>query len=180
VAPALGQDHERIVGEYFAHIRDLRAGNAAAVDRLMELWDSDGTFEFSGAPPLTGTYHGRMAIRTLYKNRLNASGMQLRLHGATPDRRQEIEAALGAVETDVNRTRVLDEKIVAGWTTTIGTREGQGFQVSGSHTFTFKDGKILSLRVVASPKADMHRTLRLEGLGIDDIGRLTLAAWAVV
>jgi hypothetical protein len=92
------------------------------------------------------------------------------------------QVALGVVETDVRRTRALNggDRIVAGWSTRIGTSDDRGFEVSGSLTFTFKDGKIASLKVVTSPKPDGSQNLRLDALAVDDIGRLALAAWCVV
>ena len=72
---------EQIVERYFAYIRDLRRGDEAAADRLMELWDDDGVFEFAGAPPVTGTFKGHNAIHVLYKNRAKAAGMRLTLEG---------------------------------------------------------------------------------------------------
>lgn len=85
------------------------------------------------------------------------------------------------VDTDVHRMRALDsERVVAGWTTTIGTSDQQGFQVSGSHSFTFRNGKIAKLRIVVSPKADTAAELNAAELSVEDIGRLSPAAWAVV
>lgn len=179
--------HEELVKAYFARIRDLRAGKAGAVEKLVNMWYPDGTFEFAGAPPVNATFHGRQAIHVLYKNRLNANGMPMRLAGADDETRKKgskraVETELGLVETEVHRTRRLDNKLVAGWTTVIGTTDGRGYQVSGSHTFTFHDGRISSLKVVISPKPDeaSKGDLKLEGLGVDDIGRLALAAWPVV
>jgi hypothetical protein len=34
--------------------------------------------------------------------------------------------------------------------------------------------------VVVSPRPETHPQLRMEGLSVDDIGRLALAAWPVV
>jgi hypothetical protein len=70
--------------------------------------------------------------------------------------------------------------VVAGWTTVVGTRDAHGFQVSGSHSFTFKDGKISNLRVVVSPKHDATEQFDADALSVDDVGRLSLAAWMVV
>jgi hypothetical protein len=184
----IAQRHEQIVQDYFELIKELRAGKEEAVDKLTDLWDVDGTFEFAGAPPVTGTFHGRTAIHVLYKNRVKASGMPLRLDGDLNARNPKTNAAysqqtaLGVVETDVKRTRALDggNRIVAGWATRIGTNDDRGFEVSGSHAFTFKEGKIASLKVVISPKPDPSQNLRLDGLAVDDIGRLALAAWPVV
>lgn len=167
--------NENIVEQYFKIIRELRAGNAAAVEQLTALWDPDGVFEFAGAPPVTGTFKGRVAIQTLYNNRAKAAGMPLKLEA------MHQEVALGTVDTQVHRTKVMDgNKVVAGWTTTAGTRDGLGFQVAGSHTFTFRDGKISSLKVVISPKHEETPNLKAAALSVNDIGRLTLAAWAVV
>jgi ketosteroid isomerase-like protein len=175
-ATTIDTRRNEIVEEYFTYIRDLRTGVDGAVERLIDLWDDDGVFEFAGTPPVTGTFVGRNAIAALYTNRFKASGMPLRLEGL--DKAEDAE--LGIVETEVLRTRERDNKVIAAWTTTIGTADQRGFQVAGSHTFTFKDGKIASLRIVVSPRAEAHGDLRLENLSVDDIGRLSLAAWMVV
>jgi len=182
------ETRENTVNAYFKYIRELRTGVDGAVERLMELWDEDGTFEFAGAPPVTGSFHGAVAIRTLYQNRFKASGMPVSLEAdrgpvgkaSAKSVGKPREVALGVVDTEVHRIRTMDGKVVAGWTTFIGTADARGFQVSGSHTFAFKDGKISSLRIVVSPKADSAPNLNLEGLTITDIGRLALAAWPVV
>jgi hypothetical protein len=181
------QARQNLVDRYFGYIRDLRAGKEEAVDQLVDLWDDEGVFEFAGAPPVVGTFTGRNAIHALYKNRMKANGMPLKLSvdGRAAAAR---EAALGLVDTRIHRVRSIDknpsskspERVAVGWTTVIGTDEGRGFEVSGNHTFAFKGDRIASLKVVVSPKADKSDGLRLEGLSVDDIGRLSLAAWAVV
>jgi len=169
--------NEKIVEQYFKLIRELRSGKAAAVEELTALWDPDGVFEFAGAPPVTGTFKGKVAIQTLYSNRVKATGMPLKLEAKAAHQ----EAALGTVDTQVHKTRTMDEnRVVAGWTTTIGTKEGLGFQVAGSHAFTFRDGKISSLKVVISPKHEEAANLKAATLSVNDIGRLALAAWPVV
>lgn len=181
------QARQDLIERYFGYIRDLRAGKVEAVDKLVDLWDEDGIFEFAGAPPVVGTFKGRNAIHALYKNRLKANGMPLQLSGNTKSATAQ-DVALGLVDTRVHRVRSLDknvgdgtpERVAAGWTTVIGTGDKQGFEVSGNHTFVFKGDRIASLKVVVSPKADKSEGLRLEGLSVDDIGRLSLAAWAVV
>jgi hypothetical protein len=177
-------EHENIVRTYFDLIRELRTGVAGAPERLRELWDPDGVFEFAGSPPVTGTFTGINAITVLYQNRFAANGMPLKLHGvnAEPEAAAAgIDTALGVVDTDVHRMRVLDDdRVVAGWTTVIGTRDGHGFEVSGSHAFTFTNDKISKLRVVVSPKHDTTGQFDASALTVDDIGRLSLAAWAVV
>lgn len=172
-------DTQDIVKRYFGLIRALRGGDASAVDGLMDMWDEDGTFEFKGQPPLVGSFRGAMAIRTLYQNRLKASGMALTLEtkGDAPR-----SAALGVVDTEVTTTRRDGARLLAGWRTTIGTKEDHGYDVAGSHVFTFKGDKIKSLRVSISSKPAVSKlaNLKLERLSVADVGRLSLAAWAVV
>jgi ketosteroid isomerase-like protein len=171
---------ERLVDEYFHLIDELRRGVEGSVERLVEMWHPDGTFEFAGAPPVTGTYQGRNAIHVLYKNRFHSSGMPVALTGAASAGRETREAALGVVRTDVQRTRRIGNKVVAGWTTVIGTTDQRGFEVTGSHTFTFEKDRIRSLKVVVTPKPRKTATLTMTSLTVDDIGRLALAAWPVV
>ena len=173
------QKNDELVRTYFSYIKDLRSGKEGSVEKLLNLWDEDGTFEFAGSPPVTGTFHGVNAIHTLYKNRFHSSGMKMTIEAAGKSKGDR-EVALGVVDTEVHRTKAMDGKIVAGWTTVIGTHDGRGFQVSGSHTFQFKDGKIAYLKVVVSPRPDTAKNLNMEGLSVDDIGRLALAAWPVV
>ncbi len=170
---------EELVNNYFQNIAALRSGHTTAVGALMEMWHSNGIFEFVGSPPVIGTYRGRVAIQTLYQNRLAANGMALRLEGNDGEARA---ATLGLVATNITHLRLNGTRAVAGWRTTIGTEEGDGFDVAGSHLFDVADGKIVNLRVTVSPKADPSEVpdLSLENLSVSDVGRLSLAAWPVV
>src|SRR6266545_5099662 len=158
---------QKTVTEYFDQIRALRSGVDSAVDKLTEMWDDDGEFEFCGAPPLTARYSGRTAIKTLYKNRLAANGMEVSLDAESAKALRKTQLTVSDVDTDVKKMRAHDGKVVAGWTTRIGTAEKAGFAVAGSHTFTFKDGKIASLKVVISPKADDAPNLDLSALTVN-------------
>ena len=177
---AVQNENEKLVQTYFSYIRDLRTGVAGSIEKLVDLWTLDGTFEFAGAPPVVGTFHGRAAIQALYKNRFAANKMPLTLEVDAKKPVPERQAALGVVDTEVKHIRHRDGHVIAGWTTVIGTADDRGFQVAGSHTFAFKDGKISSLKIFVSPKAEEARNLRLANLGVEDVGRLALAAWAVV
>lgn len=84
------------------------------------------------------------------------------------------------MKTEVQRSRRTGNKVVAGWTTVIGTADGRGFEVSGSHTFTFDRDRIRSLKVVITPRPKETKMLSMQELTVDDIGRLALAAWPVV
>ncbi len=170
---------QSIVNNYFDLIGDLRSGTTSSVDSLMALWDPEGTFEFAGASPVVATYKGAVAINTLYKNRLNSSGMAVELETTTG---QPDSTTLGTVSTTVLNTRIIDNRVIVGWRTTIGTADDQGFDVAGSHLFLFEGDKIKNLRVTVSPKADRSTlsTLSMGNLAVSDIGRLSLAAWPVV
>lgn len=178
------REYEQMVKDYFSYIRELRSGKEEAIGKLVEMWDVDGVFEFAGAPPLTATFQGRNAIHVLYRNRFYANGMPLKLELKGKRAGSDLNMALGVVDTEVHRMRGMNgSKVVAGWTTVIGTDQGQGFEVSGAHTFTFKDGKIKTLKVVISPQPEaVTKTANLSAdeLSVQDIGELSLAAWAVV
>lgn len=172
---------ELLARNYFDQIRNLRQGNPASVAQLMDLWSADGTFDFCGASPVMGTYKGTVAIQTLYKNRLNSNGMPLTLEttNGVPE-----DVTLGLVDTQILNVRTNGDRAIVGWRTTIGTPQGFGFDVAGAHHFVFDDtGKIASLRVTISPKADAADSelgLSLSELTVTDVGRLSLAAWPVV
>lgn len=170
---------EGVVSKYFTLVRALRNGDESSVGKLMELWHEDGVFEFAGTPPVTGTFSGAAAIQTLYKNRLQSSGMAVRVDSPKLKGR---EVSLGVVDTEVTHVRVNGKRVIAAWRTTVGTEEGHGFDVAGSHVFTFEEDKIKSLRITVSPKADesVVKELKRDDLSITDVGRLSLAAWAVV
>ena len=153
---------------------------ADAVDQLVDMWDVDGVLEFAGEPPLNAKFVGRTAIHTLYRNRLHARNMPIHLEGKPTKQSATGEAMLNVAESEVQRIRAYGDGVVAGWETLVSTDDDRGFAVSGSHVFTFKDGKIASLRIIVSPKPDRAANLNLEGLTVNDIGRLTLAAWAIV
>jgi len=171
---------KKIVAEYFDLIREMREGNVGSIPKLLNLWNEDGVFEFAGSPPVTGTYKGINAIHTLYLNRCKACGMPLKLEGANVEDNQEKEIGLGVVTTDIGKINSNEKRIVVGWKTTVGTTDGRGFEVAGSHTFTFKDEKIETLKLVVSPRPDRNEKLLMDDLSVNDIGRLALAAWAVV
>ena len=77
--PILKSKNGQLVNDYFKLINKLRKGDESSVELLMNLWHPEGIFEFAGTPPVIGTFKGSMAIRALYKNRLNSSGMKLKL-----------------------------------------------------------------------------------------------------
>lgn len=186
-------DSHELIQRYFEYVRELRNGREEAVDRLVELWHEDGVFEFAGASPVAGTFKGRQAIHVLYRNRLRACGMDLGVTSALATPAEGLrDAALGVVDTEVHKVRNLaattarsaapakGNRVAVGWSTTIATADKRGFKVGGSHTFTFKGGKIASVKVVVAAKPEPADGFELAQLTVHDIGRLSLAAWAVV
>ena len=177
------QKTEKLVRLYFKYIKDLRNKQEKAVENLVDMWDEDGIFEFVGSPPVTGTFKGLNAITTLYKNRLQSNNMKVKLEGvnATSKKTQIHETELGLVDTTIDKIRIMDDDTaVATWISVISTTDKQGFQVSGSHHFSFKDEKITNLKIVVSPKPEQADALNINELSIQDVGQLSLAAWAVV
>lgn len=168
---------EETVRQYFELVSALRKGDKAAVEGLMDFWHPEEFFKFAGASPLSGSFSGAMAIRTLYQNRVNACGMKVSSAGA--DGR---EIRLGIVEMKVNKTSSRGVKTLAGWRTVVGTSDNRGFDASGSHEFTSLDGKIKKLRVRVGdkPMASRDKSVSRLELAVSDVGRLSLAAWAVV
>lgn len=171
-------ENEKVVGMYFQLISGLRHGDETAIEKLADLWHEDSVFEFAGAPPVVGTFTGKMAITALYRNRFFANGMDLTLG----DKDHLREATLGIVETEVTHLRNKENQVIAGWITTIGTKEGEGFDISGSHLFAFEDEKIKNLKVNVSSKYEKSHDENLspDKLTVQDVGRLSLAAWPVV
>lgn len=177
--PTYNSKNAKLVKEYFKLIGMLRSGDESSIEKLMNLWHPDGVFEFAGSPPVVGTFKGHLAINTLYKNRLQSSGMKVNLDMGKEKLR---ETSLGIVDTQVSHLREKEDQLIAGWKTTIGTKQGQGFDIAGSHLFTFENGKIKNLRVNISPKHDKSQNEKLSTaeLSVQDVGRLSLAAWPVV
>jgi hypothetical protein len=176
---ATAVDLKPIVEKYFELIRRMRNGDRSSIDELMALWADNGTFEFKGAPPVVGSFRGALAIRTLYENRLKASGMPVTLDTLDGGAR---DVGLGLVDTEVKNIRRSKSRVLAGWRTTIGTSEQHGFDMTGSHVFDFVRGKIKSLKVTISTKPVQSHlaALSFDRVAVANMGRLSLAAWPVV
>ena len=174
-----GEQHLSTIQKYFEELNKVYTREPGAVERLLELWNDDGVFEFCGAPPVTGVFHGKNAVHVLYKNRFHLRGMPVTLQGTATIGPKS--SSVQFVHRRIDRVNVVADDVITAWTTaTIGAAGDAGFECSGNYTCTFRDGKIAKVRVVVSPKGEAAEGLRFEDLSIDDIGRLALAAWAVV
>ncbi len=169
------KNHEEIVTKYFNQLGAIFAGEAKAIDEMLRIWDEDGSCEFVGAHPYNGEFRGRNAVHVLFNNLAHTAGMSLRLEG-----RVGAPPVLGPRKFEPSRIRTVDDKVVVDWTSAAAMKDGKGLSIAGSDTFSFKGDKISSLRIVISPKVEGIAGLRPEDLSINDIGRLALAAWAVV
>lgn len=166
--------HEKVIRKFFACLKRIHAGELKAVDDMLKLWDPDGSIELTGIFPYTGKFTGLNAVAVLYKNVARSAGMPLKLE---KDKR---ETALGPRRFDVESVRAVGEnRVVAKWTTIISTKDGRGFSVAGGDTFVLRGNRVYSDLCILSPKAEMVKGFKMEGLTVNDIGRLALAAWPV-
>lgn len=173
--------NSRLVEQYFAHVSDLWEGREGTVDKFMSLWHPDGVFEFTGSPAVQAVFRGANAIQVLYRNRSRANGMGLRL-APQAEKGDGLDrfATLAQLRPSLRKYKATDKGAVASWHTEVETGDKQGFAMTGSHHFTILGGKITSLKVTINPKPTEVEGLSTNDLTVADIGRLSLAAWAVV
>jgi hypothetical protein len=170
------QRREEVVRSYFRLLSKILEGDEKAVDEILNLWDEDGSIEFQGPPPLVAEFRGRAAVEVWLRNRLKVRGMPIKITGTGG----EPAGSLTITRINLIEVRAVGEKIVAPHETTVGTDGERGFTQAGHNVFTFRGDKIFSVKVVLSPKPEAAEGLKLEELGVLDVGRLSLAAWAVV
>lgn len=155
-----GRDRQSIVKQYFATYQDIRSGNEAAVDQMLELWDEDGAFAVAGPPPASSDFRGEFALRALFKSVAASRGDG------------------GKVELD--DVEVRGDKAIARWTARAEGGKASGLAVAGAITFHFKGDKIRRVDLVTSLQPAEGSKFSVKDLSVTDIGRLALAAWAVV
>lgn len=156
---AIPKDHERVMDSYFSTFSAIQKGDEGAVDRMMELWSDDGRCQVVGAGAFPDEYRGRNAIRSLYKGIAQSPARD--------------------VQTEKGQMRSTATEVIVEWTSQVAAGANR-LEVGGSNQFQFKDDKISSLKIVLSPKGAAGRKLKLHELAVNDVGRLALAAWAVV
>lgn len=168
-----GKRNEKLIATFFKRLQEIHGGDEKAVERMLALWDEDGVVRLVGIHPYAGEFHGRNAIAVLYRNITRSSGMTIKL-GA------RAQTSLGPRQFEVESIEASGDRVVATWKTTITTKDGRGFAVSGGDTFTFKGGKIATDSCIMSTKPEAVKGFKLAELSVSDIGTLALAAWAVV
>ena len=169
-------DAKNIVTTYFEYLAAIHAGEEAAVEQILDLFDDEASWEILGPHPLVGEFKGRLALEVLFRNLTQVGRLTIRLG----ERRVKVEKI---APVEVTRQVELAGRFVADWTQEVRIGDREGIVLDGSTTFYLKDGKIARLRSVAMPRRSPEALppgLSIEELTVSDIGRLALAAWAVV
>lgn len=169
-----GKWREKVIKKFFGFLKDLHSGNTKAIDKILELWDDEGSVKLIGLYPYAGEFVGVNSISVLYHNVARSAGMSIHLKDL------KLKATLGPRKFEVESIQSIGDKVVATWRTEITTKEGVGFEMSGGDTFYFKGNKISRDLCTMSTKPAEIKGFKLGKLSVSDIGRLALAAWAVV
>lgn len=169
-----GKKREKIIKDFFRYLKELHSGNTQAIEKILELWDDEGTVKLIGLYPYAGEFVGVNSISVLYHNVARSAGMPVHLKDS------KIKATLGPRKFEVESIHSVGDKVVATWRTEITTKEGVGFEMSGGDTFSFKGDRISRDLCTMSTKPAELKGFKVDELSVNDIGRLALAAWAVV
>jgi len=171
-------EKKNVVETFFSYLGKLHEGDESVVEKVVELWDDEGVWEFLGAYPSEGKFKGKVALQVLFKNLAHSATMPVFLEKG---KITNIESR----KFEIRDMHVVGEMVVANWDQVVTTKDGRGIAISGSTKFHFKGDKISKLDVIALPKSEaelrkLMPALSMKELTITDIGRLALAAWAVV
>lgn len=173
-------DQSSVVKNYFGTAAALFSGDEGAIDRMMSLWAVGATLNVVGANDGDGwnrckTYEGTAAIRKRYEAMM---GPKTRLASANRDARLHVTFT-------VREVRVEGDVVSAIVTASMNTDERSPRELKVEQmnfTFTLENGKIQKAveNVDWSGAIASHRIAGPDGsLSVQDIGRLTLAAWAI-
>jgi ketosteroid isomerase-like protein len=132
-------EEQELVRDYFSRLRAIHSGDRGAVDRMLELWDDDGTCTFVGSPPLNGQFRGTMALATLFNNMVQTMGTKVQTEDGE-------DVAVGQPSFTVERMKSRGNKVVAEWTLRVKVDDCKSFSVAGSNTYTFKGDRIAEHR----------------------------------
>ncbi len=168
-----------MVERFFEYSAALHEGDESVVEKLLDLFDEDASWEFLGRYPLVGKFRGRMALHVLFKNQAQAAAMTIPLEARK-------EARISKISPVVVQDTVADGgKAVVNWDQWVHLDGHEAFPLTGCTTFYFKHGKIGRVTGIVLPRRDVSdkalpAEMSLADLTVDDIGRLALAAWPVV
>lgn len=169
-----------VVETYFAAVAAMRSGDKTAVNKMMSLWGADGVLQVLGGRgddgwPRSKIYEGSKAIQSRFESMLKSD--RVALTGASGKVAVDVKFVVGKIREEGNT-------VTAMVTATLSTGEDspRSFQIEEKKfDFTFDKGKIRKV-VEDVSWADAVVSQRLERVGllsVQDIGRLTLAAWAI-
>lgn len=171
----------QLVINYFDCMDNLRDGDKGAVEDIMSLWDNDGCLILAGAPKAPGwpkRYKDCDSIAGRYSNLLEAQGKSFKLSD------EKSMVSLSSIKERIRNISLKGNVATATVVASVSTNEdtSRGFEIEGNFTFTLNNGKIAQLieNVDWSDAVDSRiEKVKIGDLNIDDIGRLTLMAWAI-
>lgn len=173
-------DRKKLVTQFFEYMDAFHRGDESAIEKMLDIWDDEGSFEFAGAYPLVGEFRGRAALNVLFKNLANSSSMPVLLE-------KKGDAVLKNLEVKLTEVELFGDRAMANFEQVVSTKDNRGIFIVGSGTFTFKEHEITNVKLTVMPLPKLEGTtlkvperLSMKELTIRDIGRLSLAAWAVV
>lgn len=172
----MNKNIKEMTNSFLKNFSNIKKGDSKAVIKMLEMWTQDGVFQFDGLPELNGSFHGIMALEVLFTSiaRSAASGNEVRglkkLHMN--------EMSLGEIRT-------IGDECYCDWRQVVSREKGQGALIFGNIKLTFRQGlisavKVVSLPLMSTPDEMLPQGLSMKDINITDIGRLALAAWAVV
>lgn len=171
---------KKLVEVYFAAVAAMRTGDKKAITKMMSLWGPDGVLHVMGGRgedgwPRSKVYEGPKAIRARFEAMLKSDKVTL----------TDGRSAVGLdVKFVVGKIREDGNTMTATVTATVSTEEDspRSFQIEEKKfVFTHESGKLQKV-VEDLSWANAVVSRRLESVGtlsVTDIGRLTLAAWAI-
>jgi hypothetical protein len=171
---------KELVKSYFATVAAMRAGEKQAVTKMMALWNPDGVLEVLGGRgddgwPRSKVYKGTKEIQARFEAMLQAS--PILLSGAKGKVGFDVRVMVGDISEKGNTASALVTATVSA-----GKAGLQSFQIEEKKfVFTFAKDRIQKAveDVSWSDAVVSNRVTATGALSVQDIGRLTLAAWAI-
>lgn len=173
---------ENMAKAYFAAVADIRSGNDAGVEKMMSLWADDGVLEVSGGTgedgwPRRKVYKGSRAIRARFAAMMKPD--KVHIIDIDRDVASSVKVVVGEINVD-KASRTATAAVTAALSTDEDTPRSFGIEAK-NFVFSFDNEKIQHVSEDVS-WSDAVVTFNLMGpgsLSVQDIGRLTLAAWAI-
>lgn len=168
---------KKTVAQFSELLQRILTGDAKAVEAMGHLFDRDCVLEIHGPEPMNGSFHGRFAVQVYCKSLASSASTEVTLPSGPSGR-------LKTERFSIDETEVEHDKAVLVWNNVLDY-EGKAVILKGQTTLGFRGDKIVSWRTVvidvpaAAPEM-LRAGLEMHKLKVMDIGRLALAAWAVV